>query len=444
MEAVTISFTVWALVIGLLLITMALAGASMKRLPVSASMLYLAVGYGLGVAGWGLMEPDSRDVSVILERVTEIALLISLFSVGMKLGLPFSSPHWHLPLRLAFVSMALTVGLITAVGVFLLDLPLGVAVLLGGILAPTDPILASDVQVEEAHDRDRLRFSLSGEGGLNDGAAFPFVMLGLGLLGARELGVGGWRWLTVDVFWALAAGVAIGSLLGAMIGRLVVYLRTRHQQAVGLDEFLALGLVALAFSVAQLAHASAFLSVFAAGLALQRVKERSQTQDAPHEGPAGLQGKEAHLAVATHPNLAGAYMMQAVRGFNDQIERIAELIIILAVGAMLPFVTVDRWTVGFLLLLFFVLRPLSVWLGLLGASVSGDQRLLIAWFGIRGIGSIYYLMFALNNGLSGAMADRTISITLLAVAASIIVHGVSVTPLMAFYGRRQARKARYG
>jgi NhaP-type Na+/H+ or K+/H+ antiporter len=351
----------------LLLITMVLAGASKKRMPVSASMLYLAVGYGLGAAGWGLMEPDSQDVSVILERVTEIALLISLFSVGMKLGLPFSSPHWRLPLRLAFVSMALTVGLITVVGVFLLDLPLGVAVLLGGILAPTDPVLASEVQVEEAHDRDRLRFSLSGEGGLNDGAAFPFVMLGLGLIGARELGAGGWRWLTVDVFWALAAGVAIGSLLGAMIGRLVVYLRTRHQQAVGLDEFLALGLVALAFSIAQLAHASAFLSVFAAGLALQRVKERSRSQDAPHEGPAGL----------------------------------------------------------------------------LGASVSGEQRLLIAWFGIRGIGSIYYLMFALNNGLSGTTADRTISITLLAVAASIILYGVSVTPLMTFYGRRQARKARY-
>lgn len=422
---------------------MALAGSSMKRLPVSASMLYLAVGYGLGAAGWGLMEPDSRDVSVILERVTEIALLISLFSVGMKLGLPFSSPHWRLPLRLAFVSMALTVGLISVVGVFLLDLPLGVAVLLGGILAPTDPVLASEVQVEEASDRDRLRFSLSGEGGLNDGAAFPFVMLGLGLIGARELGAGSWRWLTVDVIWALTAGVAIGSLFGAMIGRLVVYLRTRHQQAVGLDEFLALGLVALAFSVAQLAHASAFLSVFAAGLALQRVKERSRSHDAPHEGPAGLQDKVAHLAVATHPNLAGAYMMQAVRGFNDQIERIAELIIILAVGAMLPFVTIDRWSVIFLLLLFFVLRPLSVWLGLQGASVSGDQRLLIAWFGIRGIGSIYYLMFALNNGLAGTMADRTISITLLTVAASIIVHGVSVTPLMAFYGRRQARKARH-
>ena len=133
-----------------------------------------------------------------------------------------------------------------------------------------------------------------------------------------------------------------------------------------------------------------------------------------------------------------------MRGFNEQIERIDELIIILAVGAMLPFVILDRWTLAFLVLLFLVLRPLSVWVGLLGASVSGDQRLLIAWFGIRGIGSIYYLMFALNNGLSGTMADRTISITLLAVAASIILHGVSVTPLMAFYGWRQARKGRRG
>lgn len=444
------SFSVWALVIGALLITMALAGTLMKRLPVSASMFYLAVGYGLGTAGWGLMAPEPHRAAAILERVSEVALLISLFSVGLKLGLPFSSRHWFLPLRLAFVSMALTVGLITLVGVFLLDLPLGVAVLLGGILAPTDPVLASDVQVDEPYDSDRLRFSLTGEGGLNDGAAFPFVMLGLGLLGRHELGAGGWRWLGIDVLWALAGGLLIGAVLGAMIGKLVVYLRTRHQEAVGLDEFLALGLVALAlglvalaFGVAQLAYASGFLAVFAAGLALQRVKERSRRQKAPDEGPAGLQGKEAHLAVATHPNLAGAYMMQAVRGFNEQLERIAELVIVLAVGAMLAYIHVDVATTVFIVLLFFVLRPLSVWLGLLGAQVSGDQRLLIAWFGIRGIGSIYYLMFALNHGLTGSVADRAINITLSAVAASIILHGISVTPLMSLYARRQAGKNRH-
>lgn len=438
------SFSVWGLIFGLLLISMALLGTRLKRLPVSAAMLYLAAGYGIGATGRVLMEPDVGQLPFILERVTEIALLISLFSVGMKLGLPFSSPHWRLPLRLAFISMTLTVGLIALAGVFLLDLPLGAAVLLGGILAPTDPVLASDVQVEEASDRDRLRFSLSGEGGLNDGAAFPFVMLGLGLLGLHDLGDGGWRWLGVDVLWALVGGLFIGGGLGALIGKLVVYLRTRHQEAVGLDEFLALGLVALAFSVAQLAQASDFISVFAAGLALQRVRESSRNQPAPGAGPAGLQDKAAHLAVATHPRHAGAYMMQAVRGFNDQLERIAELVIILAVGAMLPYIEIDRWTIIFLALLLFVLRPLAVWLGLLGAAVAADQRLLIAWFGIRGIGSIYYLMFALNHGITGALVDQVISATLAAVTASIILHGVSVTPLMALYTRRQVGKSQRG
>lgn len=435
------SFSIWALVVGALLITMALAGTLMKRLPLSASMFYLAVGYMLGTGGLGLMTADPQLVSGILERVAEVAVLISLFSVGLKLGLPFSSHHWRLPLRLAFVSMTLVVGFIALVGFFLLGMSLGAAILLGGVLAPTDPVLASDVQVDEPYDRDRLRFSLSGEGGFNDGAAFPFVMLGLGLLGMHEIGTWGWRWLAIDVVWALVGGLFIGGLLGTMIGRLVIYLRTRHQEAVGLDEFLALGLIALAFGVATLASTYGFLAVFAAGLALQRVKESSRAQKAPDEGTAGLQDKGAHLAVATHPNLAGAYMMQAVRGFNEQLERIAELVIVLAVGAMLAYIHVDLETVVFLVLLFFVLRPVSVWLGLLGAQVSGDQRLLIAWFGIRGIGSIYYLMFALNHGLTGAFADQAINLTLSAVAASIILHGVSVTPLMALYARRHGGKS---
>lgn len=436
------SFSIWALVVGALLITMALAGSLMKRLPLSASMFYMAAGYLLGTGGLGLMTADPHLVSGILERVAEVAVLISLFSVGLKLGLPFSSHHWRLPLRLAFVSMTLVVGLIALVGFFLLGMPIGAAILLGGILAPTDPVLASDVQVDKASDRDRLRFSLSGEGGFNDGAAFPFVMLGLGLLGLHELGTWGWRWLAIDVVWSLVGGLFIGALLGTMIGRLVVYLRTRHQEAVGLDEFLALGLVALAFGVAQLASTYGFLAVFAAGLALQRVKERSRSQTVPDKETADLLDNDAHLAQAIDPDLASAYMMQAVRGFNEQLERIAELVIVLAVGAMLAYIDVDLETMIFLVLLFCVLRPLSVWLGLLGAPVSGDQRLLIAWFGIRGIGSIYYLMFALNHGLSGPLANQAINLTLSAVAASIIVHGISVTPLMSLYARRKSGKSR--
>jgi NhaP-type Na+/H+ or K+/H+ antiporter len=274
---------------------------------------------------------------------------------------------------------------------------------------------------------------------LNDGAAFPFVFLGLGLLGLHDLGEAGGRWLGLDVLWAITGGLVIGGLLGALIGKLVIYLRTHHQEAVGLDEFLSLGLVALTYGAAQFAQTYGFLAVFAAGLALQRVKEHSRARRIPNDGPAGLQDKDAHAAVATHPELAGAYMTQAVLSFNEQLERIAELVIVLIVGAMLPYTQPDWSTIGFVLLLFLVFRPLSVWLGLLGASVSGDQRLLISWFGIRGIGSIYYLMFALNHGLPDALADRAITLTLTTIAVSIVVHGISVTPLMNLYARRKLR-----
>lgn len=435
-------FSTWVFIIGALLIAMALAGTLVKRLPISGSMLYLVVGFGLGTADWGPIPPDPQRYAGILERVTEVALLISLFSVGLKLNLPLSNRRWYLPLRLAFGSMAMTVGLIALIGFFLLGLPLGAAILLGGILAPTDPILATDVQVDEPGDRDRLRFSLSGEGGLNDATAFPFVYLGLGLLGLRELGVAGSRWLAVDVLWAFAGGVAIGSLFGMLVGKMVVYLRIHHREAIGQDEFLALGLIALAYGAAQEVHASGFLAVFAAGFALQRSQTVTPVPSpVPNDGPAGLQDKEAHIAVATHPELAGAYMTHAVRGFNEQMERIAELAIVLVVGAMLPYANADLGTLAFVVALFVLVRPLAVWLGLLGATVSRDQRLLISWFGIRGIGSIYYLTYALHHGLAGEIAEQAITLTLATVAASILVHGISVTPLMDRYARQRGLKS---
>lgn len=438
------SFAIWAVIIGALLTTMALSGSLLKRLPLSTAMLYLAAGVGLGPAGWALMTPHPLLLShsAILERMTEVAVLISLFAAGLKLGLPLSDKHWRMPVRLAFVSMTLTVALIVVIGMFGLGLSLGAAVLLGGILAPTDPVLASDVQVKNAGDRDRLRFSLTAEGGLNDGAAFPFVMLGLGLLGLHDLGTAGWRWLAIDVFWAIAGGLLIGWALGALIGKLVVYLRSRHQESVGLDEFLALGLVALAYGVAVLSHAYGFLAVFAAGLALQRVKEQDVGDGRAAVRPAGLQSKQTQEERATDPEHASAYMMQAVRGFNEQLERIGEVAVVLVVGAMLAFTTVAASAAWFVLLLFVVVRPVSVWLGLLGAPISRDQRILLSWFGIRGIGSIYYLMYAINHGLPRPLAEQIIAITLITVTVSIVLHGISVTPLMDLYARRKARRSR--
>jgi len=434
-------FPLWSVLIGLLLIVMALAGTVLARLPLSTAMLYLVVGVGVSpvVLGWTGFGPLTH--TVLMERLTEVVVLVSLFTAGLKLSHGLGDRRWLLPLRLATVSMLVTVGCITLVGWAWLGLPLGAAVLLGGLLAPTDPVLASDVQVHEPGDRDQLRFALTGEGGLNDGTAFPFVMLGLGMLGLHELGPFGWRWFTIDLLWAVAAGLAVGAGLGIATGRLVLFLRREHKEAVGLDDFVALGLIALAYGVALLLHAYGFLAVFAAGVALRSlVQKQSPSAEATKqavENAAAQPDRSVADTMAVDPQHAPAYMAHAVLGFNEQLERIGEVAVVVTIGALLWAVPWEADALWFVPLLLIVIRPLSVAIGLFGTRTGGTRRWLIGWFGIRGIGSLYYLMYAVNHGLPPALADRLTGLALAAVVASIVVHGVSVTPLMAVYERRK-------
>src|ERR1019366_7972817 len=280
----------WSAVVGLLLIVMALGDSLLARLPLSTSMLYLLVGVAASPLWLGWTSLSAAVDSKVLERIAEIVVLLSLFTAGLKMSAGLGDGRWLLPLRLAILSMLVTAALVTVFGVAWLGLPLGAAVLLGGILAPTDPVLASDVQVEDPEDRDRLRFALTGEAGLNDGTAYPIVLLGLGLLGLHDLGSSGWRWFAVDVLWAIAAGVGIGALLGTAVGRFVLYLRRTHKEAVGLDNFLALGLIGLAYGAAGLAHGYGFLAVFAAGFALRRVEQRATAEGAKRPAPRRRRG----------------------------------------------------------------------------------------------------------------------------------------------------------
>lgn len=422
----------WFLFVGILLITMVLAGTLLARLPLSTAMIYLGLGYALGPGGMEVIVPDPIRHAGPLERITEAAVLISLFAVGLKLGIPMRDRRWILPLRLAFPSMVITVGLIAAIGIWGLGMSPGAAVLLGGILAPTDPVLASGIQAESGTSPDRVRFSLAGEGALNDGSAFPFVLLGLGLMGLHPLGTKAWHWWAIDLLWATGGGLLIGAILGALIGKLVVHLRTRHQSAVGLDEFLSLGLIAISYGLAQLCLASGFLAVFAAGLALNRVRDRPMLGTVSHNPPSDTADHD-RANWATHSHHASSAMARAVRGFNEQLEKLAELAIVLLIGAMLPYATFSAHLLWFIPMLFLLVRPLAVWLGLAGLSIPGYQRAMIGWFGIRGIGSVFYLMYALHLGVSGALANELISLTLVAVATSILAHGMSVRPLMKWY-----------
>lgn len=431
--------TTWFLLSGAFLLLMVLIGTLLARLPISAAIIYLLIGVALGPYGAGLLMLDPMASSKTLQLVAEVAVLISLFTVGLKLRVSVFDRAWRLPLRLAGWTMIVTIALIAAVAMLALNLTLGSAVLLGAILAPTDPVLASEVQVRNAGDKDRVRFGLTGEGGLNDGIAFPFVMLGLGLMGLHELGGNGSLWLWRDVVWPITAGVASGWLCGFLVGYWVLYLRRVHREALGLEEFLALGLIAFSYGLALLIHSYGFLAVFAAGLGLRRIGHARFTSvlakvSLRFQKPV-IGDNRADDAPATP-----AHMANALIDFNEQLERIVEVAVVVLLGSMISTQSFTPKVLWFCVLLFVFIRPVAVALGLIGSRTPRTQIRLLAWFGIRGLGSLYYLMYAINNGLPDKVAGEFINVVFGAIATSIVVHGISATPLMdRYYGRRRVK-----
>ncbi|MEM5385750.1 cation:proton antiporter [Paraburkholderia phymatum] len=433
----------WYLIVGGVLVFMGVAATTFKRLPLSAAMLYLAIGYALGPSH--LLQLDIVRDAHFLRPVTEVALLVSLFAIGLRLRLPLVAPLWALPLRLGFVAMLLTIPLLTLVGAFLLGLDWGPAILLAAILAPTDPVLAHDVQVQESDDVDLLRFSLSGEGGLNDGIALPFALLGLALCASDTADSGDpldWRFALTAVA-GVVGGLAIGGLLGWITTGSVAWLRTRHAQALGLEGFFALGLIGLAYGAAQLAHTYGFVAVFAAGVAMRRVEHRASGPRSPRE-TIGTVDSEDVVATAADPEKAHAYMAESVLGFTIELERIAEVAVMMIVGNVLAstHASLFTWQSAVLIVaLFFVVRPLAVEASLLGSDASHAQRRLMSWFGIRGIGSFYYLAFALEAMQHGYSADilALVPLTLAVITSSVVVHGITATPLMNWYHRARNR-----
>jgi sodium/hydrogen antiporter len=414
--------TTWCLVIGVLLIGMGLTDTIRRDLPISSAALYLLAGWLIGPQVAGLVHLDLFADAGLIEVLTEAAVLISLFAVGLRLRVRLTDRLWLTPVLLATLAMLLTIGALTAVGVGL-GLSLGAALMMGAVLAPTDPVLASDVQVDNPGDRDRLRFSISGEGGLNDGTAFPFVMLALGVLGLHDLGRGAWRWWSVDLLWAVAGGLAIGWVMGWSFSRVVLHLRRQREQAFGMESFLTLGLIALTYGLALTAQTYGFLAVFVAGLAMRSVEyaESGQRDSVPP-------------AEGTAP-ATSAYMARVVLDFTLDIERLAELAVMLLIGALLSASTFNAFTLGIAAALLFVIRPLAVRLTLIGSSLTVTQRRLAAWFGVRGVGSAYYLAFMLSHGASGIETARVADAVLATIVVSVLLHGASATPVMRLYRR---------
>ncbi|WP_043628028.1 cation:proton antiporter [Nonomuraea candida] len=374
--------------------------------PLSLPLVYLLGGVLLFALPLGLPDPDPIAHRTALEHVTELCVVISLMGAGLAINRRSGARGWATTWRLLGLAMPLTVAGVAAAAVLLLGWPIAAALLLGAVLAPTDPVLASDVHVGEPVDAenadDEVRFALTSEAGLNDGLAFPFVYVAIALAtagGAVWLG----EWALTDVLYRTAAGLVLGLLIGRLLGRL--FFRARPD---GLrlserrDGFVALAATFLAYGVTELAHGYGFVAVFVTACTIRRAEH-------------------------------GHGYNNVLHGFVEQVERLftAWLLLLLGGFAVTGGLAALTWrgaAVGLLLLL--VIRPLTGWLAQWRGPAGPRERLVISFFGIRGIGSLFYLAYALGQAGFGVPADELWAVAGFTVLASVVLHGVTATPVM--------------
>jgi len=445
------SFIIWVTVLGAVLLVLALTSSYLRWLPVTTSAVCLLLGIGIGPGGLDLLKLPLEQASSWMEHLTEVAVLFSLFVCGLKLRLPLRDKRWRIAFGLAGPVMVLTIIGVSLLLHYGLNLGWGPSLLIGAILAPTDPVLASLVQVNDARDIDSVRFGLSGEAGLNDGIAFPFVILGLLWLKGDGLAAEWSHWITRDVLWAVPAGLLTGYWLGRGIGRITLALQIRNEDStVSPNDYLTLALIALAYVGADALGGYGFLSVFAAGLGLRQEEVKSTGASEPPaehlvQPVVGHQHVEPQHAVhgdteqLEDSQVAAGIMMGDMLAFGSLVERAMEVFLVTLLGVVLAAHWDWRalWVGG---ILFFVIRPACVALMPWGALLKRRQRMLIGWFGIRGIGSLFYLFYALNHGLGDSLASQCTDLTLSVVALSILLHGISTQPVLTRYEQRKKQE----
>lgn len=385
----------------------------LKELPLSLPIVCVAFGALLfAIPDLPGVAPHPQEHLKITERLTEFVVIIALMGAGLKLDRPLLWATGKLTWRLLGIAMPLTIAALAVLAYILLGVGAATAILLAAALAPTDPVLASDVQVGPPGQgqEDEVRFTLTSEAGLNDGLAFPFVNLAIALAAASHTGEP-WLidWLSVDVVWKLAAGTAAGWIIGRALGWLTFRMPNRAKLSRTGDGFVALGITCLAYGLTEMIHGYGFLAVFVAAVALRSMERDHAYHEKLHD-------------------------------FAEQLERLLMMILLVIFGGALTggdlFRSLTWGGVAFALVAIFLVRPLCSWVSLLGSSQPPAERAVISFFGIRGLGSAYYLAYGLNHE-SFEAPDLLWATLGLIVLISIILHGATVTPVMRHLDRRR-------
>lgn len=402
---------------GLATLAAAVLPRVLHRLPISTPMVFLAA----GIAGFALFpslpDPDPRAHGSVALHLTEVCVIVSLMGAGLALNRPPGWRTWSSTWRLLAITMTLSIVAVGALGWSVLGLGAASAVLLAAALAPTDPVLASEVQVNEpvtetdAAD-DEARFALTSEAGLNDGLAFPFTYAAIAI-SLAGVSPGWWllHWALVDVLWRLSVGVLIGLAVGWLLGKLFFSaVPQRLQVAERSEGFVALAATFVAYGAAELAAGYGFIAVFVCACTI-RLAERDHGY---------------HRVLHT---------------FVEQIERILTVVVIVLLGGAVSrgLLAGIGWPdIAFALAILMVIRPLSGWIALTPGKTGPAERAVIAFFGVRGVGSLFYIAYALENG-NFPNGQHLWAIVALVVIGSIVIHGIAATPAMAALDARRER-----
>jgi len=404
------AYAVFLVVLGLCVIGGAALPRRMHKRPFSLPTIQVATGMALFA-----LVPTLPDVSldadaVIAERVSELVVIISLAGAGLMIDRPPGWRSWAPTWRLLAIGMPATIAATALLGWWALGLAPAAALLLGAVIAPTDPVLASDVQVDGPNEGDigEVPVALTTEAGLNDGLAFPFVHAALAMIGG-----GAWfgSWVVDDVAIKLTVGLAMGWVLGRFLGWLIfVHLGdgwlARRSEAIA-----TIGATFAVYGITEIAHGYGFLAVFVAAVTV-----RNRERDHEHH-------EALHAATESVENLGSAVVLVLVGGA-------------IVGGALAPL----GWRevlVGVAVVA--VVRPLTCWLGLLGTDLQRRQRLVTATFGIRGVGSVYYLAYAAVEAEVPGI-DRLWAITLFIICLSLVVHGALAHQAVEFATKTERRQ----
>ncbi|WIY00113.1 cation:proton antiporter [Amycolatopsis mongoliensis] len=402
------SLTVLFGVAGLLALAAAIVPKLVADRPFSVPLVMLIAGIVFGLLplpapyGGGWSDPAAHLQGV--ESFTQLGILVALAGAGLSVDRPFGLKRWGSTWRLLALTMPLSILAIAALGSWWLALTPGVALLLAAALAPTDPVLAGDVgvphpDVEPDLARDNeIRFTLTTEAGLNDGLAMPFVLLGLAMAGLRpHLD---FSWVLVDLLLPVVTGAVLGLVAGRGLGWAIFHTTSdRLRLAEYGDGLVLLALAFLPYALAELAHGNGFVAVFVAAVVIRKQEREHDYHGVLHAFGHQLERLFVPLALLGLGLAMGDGLLLGLRPLE----------VVIAVVAVL------------------VVRPVVGWVSLLGSSAGRPGTLAIAFFGVRGIGTLYYLAYALNR-LPVAQHDVLWRVGALAVAVSVLVHGILAEP----------------